>query len=81
MYVKRSNGSRRYTTPSEPSGYHACSVVGTDDGRHDGRLVVGDWAHDGVVTGLVIFKDSCVDFDRARGVRIAKVELHYKKES
>ena len=50
--------------PGEPPGYHACSLVGTDDGWHDGRRVVGDWTHDGVSTGLAIFKDSCVGFDR-----------------
>ena len=66
-----------WTVHGEPSGYHACSVVGTDDSRHDGGPVVGDWAHDGVSTGLVIFKDSCIDFDRPHWVRIAKVALHY----
>ena len=66
-----------WTVPGEPAGYQACSVVGTDDSRHDGRPVVGDWADDRVVVGLVIFEDCCVDLDRPHWVRIAKVALHY----
>ena len=46
----------------EPSGYHACSVFETDDRWHDGRTVVGDRTHDGVSTGIVIFKDSLYRF-------------------
>ena len=47
-----------WTVRGEPSGYHACSVVWTDDSWHDGGPVVGDWAHEGVSTKLVIFNDS-----------------------
>ena len=46
-----------WTVPVEPSGYHAFSVVGSDDSRHDGRSVVDDWTLDEVSTELVIFKD------------------------
>ena len=65
------------TNLGDPSGYHACLVVGTDTSYNDLRTVVGGCAHNGVSTGLVIFKDSCVDFDRTNWVRIAKVALHY----
>ena len=51
-----------WTVRGEPSGYHACSVVWTDDSLHDDGLVIGDWTHDGVSTGLVIFKDSLYRF-------------------
>ena len=46
-----------WTVRDEPSGYRACSVVWTDDSWHGGGPVVGDWTHEGVSTGLVIFND------------------------
>ena len=66
-----------WTVPGEPLGYHACSVVGTDDRWHDGKppLVIGltmerrpDWPFSGIL---------CIDFDRPHWVRIVKVTLHY----
>ena len=47
-----------WTVRGEPSGYDAYSVVWIDNSWHDGGLVVGDWAHEGVSTKLVIFNDS-----------------------
>ena len=47
-----------WMVPGEPSGYHACNIVGTDESWHVGRPVVGDWTQDGLSTGLFIFKDS-----------------------
>ena len=52
-----------WTDPGEPYG-HLSLLLG---GGHNGRLLVADWAHNGVSTGLVIFKDSCVDFYRPTG--------------
>ena len=66
-----------WTLPGKPSGYHACSVVGTVHSRHDGRRVIGDKAHDGVSTGFVAFRDSFLDSDRPQWVRIAKMALPY----
>ena len=34
----------------------------SDDSQHEGRPIVGDWTHDGVLTGLVFFKDSLYTF-------------------
>ena len=66
------------TVRVEPSGYHACSVVWTHDSWHDGGPVDGDWTHEGVSTGLVIFeKFFCIYFDRPQWIRIAKVALNY----
>ena len=47
-----------WTIRGEPAGYHAGSVVWTDDIWHDGGPVLGDWPHEGVSTTLVIFNDN-----------------------
>ena len=62
-----------------PSGCLAFLAVRTEDSRNDGRPVVGDWAQDEASTGLVTFKNLCIDFDRPHWVRIAKVALDYKQ--